>query len=451
MALGAGLLAAASFLPFRLAPLAIVATCLFLFVIRNKDTQTARNLGLLYGLALGGGASYWFFNIFFTLAIPLIAIFAAYFGVFATLVSLTRGHGALPRAAIVALFGVGVEWLRGDAWYLRYPWYTVPHALAAEPFLIAPVRWLGTYGFSYVIWLVAGWGAFGHVRPWLAFLLLVVGWFLLPPVEEPPNKAVLVQCESFNGPDLVLPRIPADKVDLAVFPEYAYFSAPQKVLGWNDGPAQLARKLSCPVVFGAVEGEYGTRDFLNVAAVVDAEGQLVGTFTKQRPIPLARDGVPGQDRPVFPVDQGTLGVAICYDADAPAVVASLVRSGATVLVIPTFDAMSWGHSQHRHHELLLRLRAVENDRWILRAASSGRTEAINPRGEPSDAAVAIGAIGHVTVGYAHRTSVSLGSYLAFLGPLAAAGSAIVLAIYLIQYVRSRKGPTPPSPPSPDLN
>src|SRR5919197_574313 len=64
------------------------------------------------------------------MAVPLIALMAGYFGLFATLFGLTRQRPPLYRAALIDLFAVAVEWLRGDACYLRFPWYTVPHALA---------------------------------------------------------------------------------------------------------------------------------------------------------------------------------------------------------------------------------------------------------------------------------------------------------------------------------
>jgi apolipoprotein N-acyltransferase len=122
------------------------------------------------------------------------------------------------------------------------------------------------------------------------------------------------------------------------------------------------------------------------------------------------------------LDQGTLGVAICYDFDAPTVATSLAQAGATVLVVPTFDRITWSRMQHVHHELLLRIRAVETDRWILRAASSGRTEVIDPHGHPSAAGVEIGGPGQVVLPFAHRNTFALGTLLSPLGPIAAAGS-----------------------------
>ena len=75
-----------------------------------------------------------------------------------------------------------------------------------------------------------------------------------------------------------------------------------------------------------------------------------------------------------------------------------------------------------HHELLMRLRAVENDRWLVRAVSSGRSESISPHGVPSAEGIAIGDCGSAVVPYAHRQTRPPGSYAHWLGPLALAGT-----------------------------
>jgi hypothetical protein len=143
-ALGLGLVGAAAFPPVDLGPPVLVSVSLFLFLLRNQDTQTARNLGLVDGLSFALGTMYWMFAIFKLVAIPLVAIMAAYFGILATLVALTRGRPPLVRAALAAMFAVAIDWLRGDAWYLRFPWYTPAHALASVPAWIASARWIGT-------------------------------------------------------------------------------------------------------------------------------------------------------------------------------------------------------------------------------------------------------------------------------------------------------------------
>ena len=123
MIVAAGLLEAAAFPPLGLS-LALVSTALLLYVLRDADPLAARNLGLTYGLVYSLGTMYWLFALFGPRAIALVGLMAAYFGLLAALVALTRGINPWARAALVAVFAVAVEWLRGDAWYLRFPWYT---------------------------------------------------------------------------------------------------------------------------------------------------------------------------------------------------------------------------------------------------------------------------------------------------------------------------------------
>lgn len=438
---GAALLGAAAFPPVGLWPCSLASIVLFLFLIRDHSSGAARPLGLLYGFCYGLGTMHWLFGVFGVLAVSLVALMAAYFGLLATLIGLTRGRPPWQRAALAALFAVAVEWLRGDAWYLRFPWYTAPHALAAAPAWIASVRWLGVYGLSSVVWFIAAAGVFNRPWLWAAFLFLPVPALNLPGFAPPDRRALLIQTEELQGAERLIPKLPAEPYDLAVLPEYSYLST-KTALKSQNGPVALARKVGAPVVFGAGESEFEADDFENVAAVIDADGNLLGTFPKQRPVPLFHDGVPGRRRPVFPVEQGVLGVAVCYDFDAPEIAASLVRQGATVLVAPTFDAMSWGRIQHDNHELLLRLRAVENDRWILRAASSGRSEAVDPHGVPSREGVEVGATGTAVVAYGHRDTQPLGGQLWFFGPLAALGSLVTLAASVVNRIRTTGEPNP---------
>ncbi len=444
LACAAGLFGAAAFWPLAIWPLAFVSLCLLLWLLRDQDSRSARNLALVYGLTFAAGTMYWMFWIFGVLAVPLLALMAGYFGLLGTLVGLTRGQAVPARVALTALFAVAVEWLRGDAWYLRFPWYTPPHALAANPVWLAAARWLGTYGLSFVVWLIAAGGAFGRRRNWALFLLLPAFSLLLPPDGEPQCKALLVQTEQDEGAERIIAHVEPQRVDLAVLPELAYIRSPQSTLASKTGPAALARKCSCPVVFGAVEGTYGEPPFSNVAAVLGPDGELLGTFPKQRPVPLMLDGEPGDRRPVFPLPDGVLGVGICYDFDAPAVAGSLVASGATVLVAPTMDRMEWTRVQHEHHALLFRLRAVENDRWVVRASSSGRSETISPRGVASKTGIEIGQVGHTVLGFDHRTTWALGGRLAFLGPAAGVATALFLLRRGLLLLRARRVGHPPA-------
>jgi len=87
----------------------------------------------------------------------------------------------------------------------------------------------------------------------LEALPLPLGALLLPPFAPPDRTALLVQAEDTQKLEALLADVPRGRRDLAVLPEYAYTLPPSFALKSPNGPASLARKLSCPVVFGAVE------------------------------------------------------------------------------------------------------------------------------------------------------------------------------------------------------
>jgi apolipoprotein N-acyltransferase len=433
LAVFSGLLGAAAFAPLSLWPCGLVSLALLLVLLKEQPARSAWQIGLLHGLAYGAGTVHWFFSLFGILAVGLIALLAASFAVLALLVAATRSYSPLVRAVLTAVIAVGLEWIRSDGLYLRFPWYTAVHALAASPLWVGGARWVGAYGVSLAVWGIAAAGAFGSRRLWLAYLLLPLAGLLLPDFAAPDRRALLVQTEERTGIDSFFTDLPREKIDLAVLPELAYAEPAEQVLRLRRGPAHLARSLSCPVVFGAPSHELLDVQMENLAVVLNAGGRLMGTFTKQHPVPLVNDGLPGTERPVFPLEgANTLGVAVCYDFDEPEVAASLVRQGATVLAAPTADIQPWGWVEHEHHELLLRLRAIENDRWILRAASSGRSEAIDPHGNPSEECVDIGGPGSAVVAFGHRDTQPLGSRMWLVGPAAAGALVLFVLAHLLR-------------------
>jgi apolipoprotein N-acyltransferase len=433
----AAVLGMASFPPIGAWPLMPISLFVLLRAVGTKTGAEARGIGLCYGFFFGLGTMYWFFGIFGIYGLALVLLMGAYFGLLASLVGMTSSWPLVGRCLAIGCFAVAIEWLRGDAWYLRFPWYTPPHALAQAPPLIAACRWLGVYGLSFVIWTLAALSALGRPVYALAFLSLPAAYLCLPHFALPDRTAILVQVEdSYKVPPL-LATLRQRYVDLIVLPEYAYPDGIEAALHSPLGPVAVARSCNCPVVFGTVEGQYGQPKFQNVAAVLDERGNKVGTFPKQRPVPLMVDGLPGDRCPVFPVADGILGIGLCYDFDAPAVAGTLTSAGATVLLAPTGDLMSWGRVQHLNHELLVRLRAVENDRWVLRPTTSGQSEAIDPHGFPSAESLGIGETGTVEVQFGYRASSVLGSRAYWLGPLAAAITGLIVLMERICWLRRK--------------
>jgi apolipoprotein N-acyltransferase len=92
------------------------------------------------------------------------------------------------------------------------------------------------------------------------------------------------------------------------------------------------------------------------------------------------DFVPGSRMVVFPLHNHKLGAFICYESAFPDLVRQFTHSGAEVLVNLSNDGY-FGHSKaHDQHLEIVRMRAAENRRWILRATNDGISASIDPRG-----------------------------------------------------------------------
>ncbi|MGZ7040073.1 MAG: apolipoprotein N-acyltransferase, partial [Thermoanaerobaculia bacterium] len=74
------------------------------------------------------------------------------------------------------------------------------------------------------------------------------------------------------------------------------------------------------------------------------------------------------------------GPAICYEIVYPQITRTQVRNGADILITITNDAWYDGTFAPRQHLNQARLRAIEDDRWLLRAGTTGISALIDPTG-----------------------------------------------------------------------
>jgi apolipoprotein N-acyltransferase len=79
-------------------------------------------------------------------------------------------------------------------------------------------------------------------------------------------------------------------------------------------------------------------------------------------------------------DVGKIGMLICYEGVFPSITNDTVRRGAEVLVNITNDAWFGKSSAPYQHFAAYIFRAIETDRYVLRAANTGISAVIDPRG-----------------------------------------------------------------------
>jgi N-carbamoylputrescine amidase len=176
------------------------------------------------------------------------------------------------------------------------------------------------------------------------------------------SDVVAVQLEA--GPDtppgenldraLETIREDAADADVACLPEYfatPYFPAEQDPDAFDlavpaDGEfvgriRDAAAETGTAVVAPIFEAAHAGGRYYNAAVVVDAAGDLAGTYRKLHP--FQRPGynesyyfAPGDlGAPTFDVGGLTVGIMICYDRHFPELARALALRGAEVILVPT--------------------------------------------------------------------------------------------------------------------
>ena len=94
----------------------------------------------------------------------------------------------------------------------------------------------------------------------------------------------------------------------------------------------------------------------------------------------AGDFVPGTRRVLFNVAGHRVGVFICYESAFPNEVRKFANEGGEFLVNISNDGYFGKSAAREQHLELVRMRAAENRRWIIRATNDGISAAIDPGG-----------------------------------------------------------------------
>lgn len=95
---------------------------------------------------------------------------------------------------------------------------------------------------------------------------------------------------------------------------------------------------------------------------------------------LSSDLYAGTDTKIFDTSQGSIGAVICYESVFPSLCRETVRDGAEILLVATNDSWFGGSGALRHHLAASRIRAIENNVPVIRAANTGISALINPDG-----------------------------------------------------------------------
>jgi apolipoprotein N-acyltransferase len=145
------------------------------------------------------------------------------------------------------------------------------------------------------------------------------------------------------------------------------------------------------------------------------------------------DFTPGAEPVVFDVDGRRVSVAICYESIAPWIARAFVHRGSQLLATITNDAWFGRSSAAFQHFEQGAIRAVEEGRYVVRAANTGISGAVDPYGRVLRRTPLFETLA-ITVDVRLLDGRTIYSYL---GDVVAWASAVVTGLVIV-YVRPRR-------------
>ena len=97
-------------------------------------------------------------------------------------------------------------------------------------------------------------------------------------------------------------------------------------------------------------------------------------------VEAAADLTPGADPVLLPIGAGSASAAICYEIIYPGLARDFVRQGSELLTTITNDAWYGRSAAPYQHFQQAAMRAIEQGRYLVRAANTGISGVVDPYG-----------------------------------------------------------------------
>ena len=402
--------------PFALSPLLVA-------VARAPSRRWRFLLGWTAGILYWAGACYW---IHFVLAVHgemaewaaslgfalFCLIKGLHLGVFALLAGFLLARRA--AALTVPALWVAIEWTHT---HLGFAWLDLGNAGIGMSVLARLAPYTGVYGISFAFALAAtalALAALRRPRIELAPLVALLAIALLPalPPPQPGTETAL----------LVQPNVSETAAwttqwvrDMQVRLDALTFASGARLIVWPEAPMPIyyyedrdtaawvneaARRAGAYLIVNATPHDAQGAP-LNSALLLSPQGVAAGRYDKMNLVPFGEyvpwpfhalvakvstegaDFAPGTRQVTLAAGPHRIGAFICYESVFPDFVRRFSRDGAELLVNISNDGWYGNTSAREQHLQIVRMRAAENRRWILRATNDGITATIDPAGRLS--------------------------------------------------------------------
>jgi len=420
-----------------------IAVAPLMLAASRADPWAALRYGLLFGMVFRAGNLYWVVEAMTRhggLPLPaamlgaglLMAYLAAYWGLFAMVV---QQIGLRARAApfLIAACWTGLEYFQ--SWFMTgFPWTPLGYASGRTTLLIQVASIAGVFGLTFLAVLVnaavAGWLQHGNkVRgPVVAAAGLVLvacayGGWALGSARPAADRLAVGLVQGNVSQDLkwdvgarreILERhvdlsrqAATQGAQLVLWPESSWpdpYGIERDVTAYGQ-VSRVAMEHTTSIVVGTVRVTMADDGYevANAAVLLGSDGEVGGAYEKSHLVPFGeylpfssllrwlgplvqavgamRAG--DLEQPLLGADHPTLppfGMSICYEIIFPHMARQQVARGARFLATITNDAWYGTSSGPYQHFAMARMRAVENRRWLVRAANTGISGAVDPWG-----------------------------------------------------------------------
>jgi apolipoprotein N-acyltransferase len=418
--------------PLSLSPLAFVALVPLLLSIDKDNLRLSFMRGFVAGIVAWLGTIYWVvvaMNQYGGLNIPvsilILVLFVLYLSLYMGFFTLSCAYcersASVPLYLTAAPVWVILEYARGIV-MTGFPWSYLGHSQFNFLHLVQVASLTGTLFISFMIAAVNSIICEIWVRRKVPVIFTIVvaallaasvgyGFVRLQHHDEGTLKAAIVQGnisqdikwdETFKAMTVSkyyrLSLGLAEGADIIVWPETAIPFLLEREPAVYKYVEAVPVMLKSRLLYGTI-GLLTSGNLLNSVRYIDQNGNAAGMYNKVHLVPfgeytpivsyfpflakitaIGADFKPGEGHRPIETDAGKIGVLICFEGIFPYITNETVRRGAEVLVNLTNDAWYNRTSAPYQHFAFYIFRAIETDRYVLRAANTGISAIIDPRG-----------------------------------------------------------------------
>ena len=437
-----GALTALAFPKFDLSFLCWISLIPLFFALHNKSAKQSFVLGLLGGIAFNAILIYWipavpahYGSLSIGMSLLVYAVFVFYLALFWALFcwSFAQIKKTFPRFIflLAPFLWVGFEYILTHL-LTGFPWGLLGYTQHNNLWFLQLASLTGIYGLSFILVLFQSLFVYSITyrrrAPFFLALLLVVllhfaGWSIMknhPPGKDSFQAAVIQgnvsseiawdQISYFQIKDIfdqhlgLTSEAAKQGARLVIWPEFTVplcFSCSHGIYPeLKKELLRFARNYGVTLVFGTIETAISQQRQRYYSTAICLQPNLSMTqYHKMHLVPFGEytpyknifffiekmtraigELSAGETFVLHSFEEKKFGTPICYEIIFPDLVRKFVKKGGDFLVTITNDSWYGTSSAPYQHFAMAAVRAVENRRFLLRAATTGVSGIIDPYG-----------------------------------------------------------------------